>query len=90
LRGSAIIGEQGRTVDYLSLAVAIACAVFWYRGAQHENISPLLWVGPSLAISIVVSFGLNQGWIAVAMGQLALFFAITIYRTVVDERKRNE
>lgn len=77
-------------MDYLPLAVAIACAIFWYRGAQHENISPLLWVGPSLVISILVIFALKQGWIAVAVGQVALFLAITIYRTIADERKRDE
>lgn len=77
-------------MDYLPLAVAIACAVFWYRGAQVENVSPLLWVGPSLVISVVVIFALKQGWGAVAVSQVALFVAITIYRTIVDERKGDE
>ncbi len=77
-------------MDYLPLAVAIACAIFWHRGALHENISPLAWVGPSLVISIVVIFALKQGWIAVAVGQVAMFVAITIYRTFVDARKGYE
>lgn len=77
-------------MDYLPLAVAIACAIFWYRGAQHENIPPLVWVGPSLVISILAIFALKQGWIAVAVGQVALFLAITIYRTMADERKRDD
>jgi len=77
-------------VDYLPLAVAIACAVFWHRGAHHENIPPLAWVGPSLVISIVIIFALKQGWIAVAAGQVAMFVAITVYRTLVDGRKGDE
>jgi hypothetical protein len=77
-------------MDYLPLAVAIGCAVFWYRGALYENIAPLAWVGPSLVISIVVIFALKQGWIAVGLAQVAMFVAITVYRTVIDGRKRDE
>ena len=77
-------------MDYLPLAVAIACAIFWYRGAQHENVAPLVWVGPSLVISILVIFALKQGWIAVAVAQIAMFVAITIYRTFVDARRGDE
>jgi len=74
-------------VDYLPLAVAIAFAVFWYRGAHAEKISPLAWVGLSLAISLVILFGLKGGWIAVALGQVAMFVAITLWRTFVGEGK---
>lgn len=77
-------------MDYLPLAVAIACAIFWYRGAQVENMPALAWVGPSLVISVVVIFALKLGWIAVAVAQVVLFAAITVYRTLSDGRKDAE
>lgn len=73
-------------MDYVALAVAIASAVFWYRGAETEKISPLLWVGPSAGISAVI-IGFGGGWIAALIGQAALFVAITAYRAFADKSK---
>jgi len=71
-------------MDYLALATAIATAVFWYRGATFENIPALFWVGPSIAISAITIFAFNRGWIAVLLGQAALFVGITAYRVLRD------
>lgn len=74
-------------MDYVALAVAIASAVFWYRGAETEKLSPLLWVGPSIGISAVIIIGFGRGWIAALIGQVVLFVAITAYRAFADKSK---
>lgn len=74
-------------MDYVALAVAIASAVFWYRGAETEKLSPLLWVGPSIGISAVIIIGFGGGWIAALIGQAVLFVAITAYRAFADKSK---
>ena len=73
-------------MDYVALTVAIASAVFWYRGAETEKLSPLLWVGPSVGISAVI-IGFGGGWVAALMGQAVLFVAITAYRAFADKGK---
>ncbi len=72
-------------MDYAAIAVAIALAVFWYRGAETENVSPLLWLGLSVGISAVIIIGLGGGCIAALLGQAALFVAITVYRAYADK-----
>jgi len=74
-------------LDYFALAAAIASAVFWFRGAQSEKLSPVLWVGLSIAISGIIMLGIGGGWIAVLIGQLAMFVGITVYRTLTGKGK---
>ncbi|TSA17388.1 MAG: hypothetical protein D4R74_02775 [Betaproteobacteria bacterium] len=69
-------------MDYAAIAVAIGFAVFWYRGAETEKLSPLLWVGPSVGVSAAI-IGLGGGAIAALIGQAVLFVAITLYRAFV-------
>ena len=69
----------------MAIAVAIASAIFWYRGAEAEKLAPLLWVGPSIGISAVIIFGAGGGWITALIGQAALFVAITVYRALADK-----
>ena len=73
-------------MDYVAIAVAIASAVFWYRGAESEKLSPLLWAGPSVGVSAAI-IGLSGGWIAALIGQAVLFAAITLYRAFADKGK---
>ena len=73
----------------MAIAAAIATAIFWYHGSQVENASPILWVLPSIGISAVIIIALHGGWIAVLLGQVAMFVAITVYR-VVAEKNSNE
>ena len=74
-------------MDYMAFAAAIASAIFWYRGAETENLSPLLWVGPSVGISVVVIIGFGGGWIATLISQAALLIGITLYRTFAARDK---
>jgi hypothetical protein len=73
----------------MPIATGIAFAAFWYRGAKAENISPPLWVGPSLAISAIVAFVFMRGWIAVTFGQVLMFVANTMYRTMADGKRQS-
>ena len=73
-------------VDYTAIAIAILAAVFWFKGAQMENRSPVSWVALSVGISGVVNIGLKGGWLAVLLSQVALVAAITVYRTVTEKR----
>ena len=74
-------------MDYVAIAVAIASAIFWYRGAETEKLSPTLWVGSSIGISAVIIIGFGRGWIAALIGQVVLFVAITAYRAFADKGK---
>jgi hypothetical protein len=76
-------------LDYSALAAAIASAIFWYRGSDVENLSPVLWVLPSIAISGVIILGLHGGWIAVLLGQAAMFVGVAVYRMVADKDTTN-
>ncbi len=71
--------------DYTAAGAAIAALVFWYRGAQIENRSPILWAALSVGISGVATFGFGGGWIAVILGQGAMFIGVTLYRTLADK-----
>ena len=73
-------------MDYMAIAAAIACATFWYKGAEMEHISPDYWAGPSVPLSGVVMFGLQRGWLTLLLAQLAMLIAITIYRAVRDKK----
>lgn len=73
-------------MDYMAIAVAIACATFWYKGAEMENIPPIYWAGPSVLLSGIVMFGLQRGWLALLLAQVAMFIAITICRAMRDKK----
>ena len=70
----------------MAIAAAIACATFWYKGAEMENVSPVYWAGPSVLLSGIVVFGLQRGWLTLLLAQVAMLIAITIYRTVRDKK----
>jgi hypothetical protein len=74
-------------MDYMAFAAAIASAIFWYRGAETENLPPLYWVGPSLGISAVVIVALGGGWIITLLSQVGLFAIITLYRTFIAKEQ---
>ena len=73
-------------MDYMAIAAAIACATFWYKGAEMENISPVYWAGPSVLLSGIVIFGLQRGWLTLLLAQVAMLIAITIYRAMRDKK----
>ena len=57
---------------YLPLVIGVACAVLFYRAAEYERMSPLLWVVASLGLTMAVSF-LSGSVILVLLAQLGLF-----------------
>jgi hypothetical protein len=67
-------------MPYLLIVVVVVSAVFYYRAAEFENESALIWTGLSLLTSVVYVFVLHCGWLGCLLGQLGLFAGITIFR----------
>ena len=67
-------------MDYIALAIAIAGAVFYYKAAEHENQSRVVWPGLSLVMSGVLMFVFHTGYFALVAGQLALLVLIALWR----------
>jgi len=61
----------------------LACAFFFYGAGEfgREKSSGLAWAALSLLISAAIWGWLHGGVIAVALGQVGLFAAITLYRS---------
>jgi hypothetical protein len=55
-------------------------AAFFYRAAEFENESSLLWCGLSIVISLATLFYLHWGMLGIVLGQVGLFAGITIFR----------
>ncbi len=67
-------------MPYLEIAIAIAAAVFFYKAAEHENRSPIPWVGLSAVISAALIFHFHAGAMWVALAQVALLPVIALWR----------
>jgi len=67
-------------MPYLSILIIAAFGAFFYRAAEFENESTLIWCGLSLAISALMFFWLHCGWLGISLGQVGLFVGITIFR----------
>ena len=65
------------SITFLLMAV---CAVFYYRAGEYEGSSGWVWGGLSVLVSLVVWRWLHGGFIAVLLGQVALFVGITAWR----------
>lgn len=59
-----------------------ACALFYYRAGEYENTSGVVWAGLSVGVSMLCWRVLKCGWIGIFLGQVMLFFGITVYRTL--------
>jgi hypothetical protein len=59
----------------------VVCTVFFYKAGEFENSSGIVWAGLSALISVVIWRWLHGGIILVLLGQVGLFFGITIYRS---------
>jgi len=64
-----------------TLILVLACAVFFYRAGEFEGVSGVAWAGLSILISVVIWHWLHGGFVAVLLGQIGLFAAITLYRS---------
>ena len=67
-------------MPYFSILLTAVFAAFFYRAAEVENASRLLWCGLSIAISAAVLFFLHWGWLGIVLGQVGLFAGITVFR----------
>jgi len=65
----------------LTFVLLLACAVFYYRAGEFEGSSGLAWAAWSILISVLIWRWLHGGFIAVLLGQVGLFAAITLYRS---------
>lgn len=63
-----------------TVILVLVCAIFYYRAAELEETSGLLWAGLSILVSCVIWLWLHGGFVAVFLGQVGLFVAITLYR----------
>jgi len=69
-------------MPYLSILIVAVCGAFFYRAAEFENASSLLWCGLSVTISVAILFLLQWGLLGIVLGQVGLFVGITIFRIV--------
>jgi hypothetical protein len=67
-------------MPYFPILMVVGFAVFYYRAAEAEKESSLLWCGLSVLISIATMFLLPWGWLGTLLGQVGLFVGITIFR----------
>ena len=69
----------------LHTILTIVFAIFYYKAADIEKASKLLWTG----LSIVVSLGtriLGWGLLGLILGQIALLFIIGIVRWLLSRK----
>ncbi len=65
-----------------NFVLLVVFAIFYYRAAGSEGNSGILWAGLSVAISALIWLVLRWGVLFMLLGQVGLFFAITLIRTV--------
>ena len=65
----------------LTFPLVLACAVFFYRAGEFERkANPgIKWAALSILVSLAIWGGLHGGFIAVFLGQVALYGGITLY-----------
>ena len=67
-------------MPYFPILIISLCAVFYYRAAQFENQSPVIWPGLSLLISGLTWFVFKWGILGSVVAQVGLFAGITVWR----------
>ena len=67
-------------IPYVSIVLIIICAAFFYRAAEFEDESTLLWAGLSVLASALTFGFFHWGWLGCLLGQAGLFAGITIIR----------
>jgi len=67
-------------MPYFTILLIGLCGAFFYRAAEFENESRLLWCGLSIVISLATMFFLHWGWLGIVFGQVGLFVGITVFR----------
>jgi len=67
-------------IPYLQILVVVGFAIFFYRAAEAEDESRLVWCGLSILITVLALFWRHWGWPGIISSQLALFLGITCFR----------
>ena len=67
-------------MPYFTILLIALCGAFFYRAAEIENASGLLWCSLSVLISVACMFFLHWGLLGVVLGQVGLFVGITVFR----------
>jgi hypothetical protein len=67
-------------MPYLTILVIAGFGAFYYRAAEFENESALVWCGLSVLISVLAVFWLHWSLLGMISGQVGLFAGITIFR----------
>jgi hypothetical protein len=57
-------------------------AIFYYRAAEFDDCSGILWAAMSLAISLLIWQWLHWGALAMIFGQILLFVGIGVFRII--------
>jgi hypothetical protein len=68
----------------IALLVGVSCAVLFYRAADTERLTPLLWGTASLALTLAAAVG-GQGAFVILAGQAGLFLVMWWYNA--DRRR---
>ncbi len=72
----------------------VACAVFYYRAAEMEHASGVLWAGSSVGLWFGAAYVLQWGLLGCLATQVALFVGMTIRRMAkiktTNRRTRSE
>jgi hypothetical protein len=66
----------------------LICATAYYRAADLEGRSGIVWAGMSVGMFMLTWRVLGWGYLGNLTGQLALFGAITLWRVVQHQRGR--
>ena len=66
----------------LQFVMLLACAVFYYKAAEMEGCSGLLWSALSVFVFILTWIVLSWGWLGCLLGQVGLFAGITVVRVL--------
>lgn len=75
------------SIEFLACVLA---AIFWYKAADVENVSPWLWVGLSVGVSFITWLGLGWRWPGNLLGQCALLAGVTLWRAWGSYRELND
>jgi len=67
-------------MPYVTILFIGAFGTFYYRAAEFEKESTLIWCGLSVLISVLTIFWLHWGLLGMIFGQIGLYVGITIVR----------
>jgi hypothetical protein len=70
----------------LPFFLLICCAVGYYKAAEIDNTSGILWAGMSVAVFAITWFAIGWGIPGDLLGQFALLAGITLYRVFRDSK----